>query len=119
MIYSDYDGFMDEKRIEWEMGFVNKFKIVRQGANWVCKYGQACSRLRADKPGIWIHANANHVIPEIKEKLRVLGEYSQDIQKQELKQYNMDQLEILLAQVEHHSSLEYQILLARDYLDNE
>jgi hypothetical protein len=117
---SNYYRFMDEKTNEWEMGFHNKFVIARAyGDTWVCKHGSACAKLTSDKSGIWAHA-FNHEMTEIKEKLGILKEYSQDMQQHELRQYTRDQLDLLAAQCGHDSGkwlqLEKQILLAKDYL---
>jgi len=102
---------MDDKTNEWEMGFQKKFVIARAyGDNWVCKHSTACSKLRSDKPGIWGHA-FNHEIKEAKEKLGILRGYSSDMRKQVLTQFNIEQLDLLLAQVERGSILQKEILL--------
>jgi replicative DNA helicase Mcm len=115
---SDYYKFMDTKTSSWEMGFDKKFVIARiyeHGDRWICKHSAACSKLSSDKHGIWAHA-LNHGMAEIKEKLGVLEGYSHDMQKQELKRFNIEQLDVLLAQVEPGSQLQKQILLAKDFL---
>jgi len=114
---SEYYRFMDAKTNEWQMGFQEKFLIRRSyGDNWVCKHSAACAKLKSDKTGIWSHANSVHVIPEIKERLGILKRYSQEMWQQELRTYNLEQIELLAARVEHDTPLEVAIRLARDYL---
>lgn len=114
---SEYNRFMDAKINEWEMGFQEKFLISRSyGDNWVCKHSSACTKLKSDKTGIWNHANSVHVIPEIKERLGILKGYSQEMWQQEIRSYDLEQIELLAARVEHDTPLEAAIRLARDYL---
>jgi hypothetical protein len=113
---SRYDVFCDPKTTELAMGFDRTWSIRKNGRYWTCDFSPDCANFRGiDKWAMFGHGKV-HEIAEVKEKLGVLQGFDSDTQKKELGNLSKEQLDLLLAHVEHYTPLQKAMLIARDYL---